>query len=597
MDKEGHIMAFDGITLYHLKKEFQSLLIGGRIRKIYQPEQDEIRLLVNVGRENFHLLLSANPGNPRAYITQKLKENPNSPPSFCMVLRKYILNGTILSFDQHETDRVLEISIGSKNEFNEPVTRKLMVEIMGRNSNIILIDEHYKVLDSMKKVGTTSSRYRQILPGRDYIYPPENHRLNFFKATEDSYEALLETNRNNSIEKTFVQGFLGLSPIIVREICFRSGVDSESLISTLNKKQHQYLHESFKSIVSEISLTAYPNIIYFRRDIIDFSTVSFHSMSQDHHIECFSSVSEMLENYYFQRDKVLRFKTKSANLKHQLDTLLKKNYKKLKNLYQDVETSKKNEKNKLYGDLITANIYAIEKGMESVSLINYFDPDCTLIDISLKVNRTPAQNAQGYYKKYNKGKTALIHLDEHIKETKEKVYYLESLLNSLEQSTELSELEEIRHEFLHSEFNQKALTKEDRKKQVASPPLHYLSSEGFHIYVGKNNYQNDRISTKMGIDEDCWLHVKDIPGSHVLIVAKGRFITEATLLEAGALAAFYSKARGSENVPVDYLEYKFLRKPAKAKPGMVIFTNQNTMYVTPSREKIESIEMIENSEA
>ncbi|MGL4606860.1 MAG: Rqc2 family fibronectin-binding protein [Eubacteriaceae bacterium] len=587
-------MAFDGITLYHLKKEFNATLVGGRIRKIYQPEQDEIRLMINLGKTNFHLLLSANANNPRAYVANKLKENPNSPPSFCMVLRKYILNGTILEFSQHETDRVLKISIGSKNEFNEAVTRQLLVEIMGRNSNIILVDENMKILDSLKKVGTTSSRYRQILPGRDYIYPPENNRINFFDCDEPLFSNLLKENSDYPIEKILVQGFLGISPINAREIAFRAGIPSDSLISSLSNKQRNFLYEAFIQFINEIKNESFPNIIYFRREILDFSTVDLHSMRQDHRIEALKNISEMLETYYFKRDKIIRFKAKSSNLRHQLETLQKKNYKKLKNLYQDVETSKRNEKNKLYGDLITANIYAIEKGALSVEVQNYFDPEFPLIEIPLKVNLTPAQNAQSYYKKYNKGKTALIHLDEHIRETQEKIYYLETLLNGLDQSTELSELEEIRHEFLHSEFNKKALGKEDQKKQKTSNPLHYISSEGFHIFVGKNNYQNDMISTKMGVPEDCWLHVKDTPGSHVLIVAGGRFITEATLLEAGGLAAWYSKARGSENVPVDYLEYKFLKKPAKAKPGMVIFTNQNTMFVTPSREKVEGIECVES---
>ena len=585
-------MAYDGVTLYHLIREFKDLLVGGRIRKIYQPETDEIRMLVNVGNQKYHVLLSANASNPRAYITEKIKENPSAAPSFCMVLRKYILNGTIVDIDQHETDRILELSISSKNEFNDTVVRKLLVEIMGRNSNIILVDESQRILDSMKKVGTTSSRYRQILPGRDYIYPPENNRLNFFQVDEDSFNEILLLNQEATVEKTCVQAFLGISPAIAREIAFRNGINSNSLISELSKKQKQYLYESFNQVVNAIREKACPNIIYLNRKMVDFSTINLHHLREDHRIEVYSSVSEMLEDYYFKRDKAIRFKTRSANLRHQLDTLLKKNIKKLKNLQSDVETSHKNEKYKLYGDLITANIYAIEKGQETVTLVNYYDPAYQTIDVPLKVNKTPAQNAQSFYKKYNKSKIALQYLEGYISETKEKIYYLESLLNGLEQSTELNELDEIRHEFLHSEFNKKALSKEDRKKQVLSKPLHYLSSEGFHIFVGKNNYQNDYVSTKMGKDEDCWLHVKDAPGSHVLIVANGRFITEKTVLEAGVLAAWYSKSKHSSNVPVDYLEFKYLKKPSKAKPGMVIFTNQNTMYVTPTQDAVDAMEVV-----
>jgi len=588
-------MAYDGVTLYHLIEEFKPLLIGGRIRKIYQPELDEIRLLVNHGNQKHHLLLSANTGNPRAYLTEKMKENPSAPPSFCMVLRKYILNGTIVAITQHETDRVMELSISSKNDFNETVVRKLLVEIMGRNSNIILVDESMKILDSMKKVGSTSSRYRQILPGRDYVYPPENNRHGFPGIDEKHFYELLTNHRNLSVEKFFIQAFLGISPNIAKEIAFRSGVDPHSNGSDLTKKQTQFLYAGFAQVVNEIEQHAVPVILYLGRKMVDFSTVDLHYLRADHRSETYPSISKMLEAYYFKRDKALRFKTRAANLSQQLDLLVKKNIKKLANLQQDVEASHKSEKFKLYGDLITANIYAIQKGQEIATLINYYDPDCQTLDIPLKVNRTPAQNAQHYYKKYNKSKIALKHLVGYILETEEKVYYLESLVNSLNQSTELAELDEIRHEFLHSEFNKKALSKEDKKKQVPSKPLHYISSEGFHIFVGKNNYQNDFISTKMGKNEDCWLHVKDAPGSHVLIVAGGRFITEKTLLEAGNLAAWYSKSKGSSNVAVDYLEFRYLKKPSKAKPGMVIFTHQNTMYVTPTQEAIESMDVFVDS--
>lgn len=585
-------MAYDGVTLYHLIMEFKTLLVGGRIRKIYQPETDEVRILVNVGNQKQHVLLSANASNPRAYLTEKIKENPSAPPNFCMVLRKYILNGTIVEITQHETDRIMEISVSSKNDFNETVIRKLLVEIMGRNSNIILVDETNKILDSMKKVGSTSSRYRQILPGRDYIYPPENKRLSFLGLTVDSFNEQLLLYQDVTVEKTFIQAFLGISPNIAREIAFRSGVDPNTNASELSKKQKQYLFESFSRIINDIKENAVPSIIYLNRKMVDFSTVDLHYIKETHRTEHYLNVSKMLEDYYFKRDKTQRFKTRGANLRHQLDTLIKKNIKKLDNLQHDVESSHKSEKYKLYGDLITANIYAIEKGQETVTLVNYYDPHCQTIDIPLKVNRTPAQNAQHYYKKYNKSKIALKHLAGYILETEERVYYLESLINSLDQSTELTELDEIRHEFLHSEFNKKALTKEDKKKQNPSKPLHYLSSEGFHIFVGKNNYQNDFISTKMGKNEDCWLHVKDAPGSHVLIVANGQFITEKTLLEAGVLAAFYSKSKGSSNVAVDYLEFKYLKKPSKAKPGMVIFTNQNTMYVTPTQDAVEGMALI-----
>ena len=597
-------MAFDGITTYHLITELKSLLIGGRIRKIYQPEADEIRMTINNDKENYNLLLSANANNPRVYLTEKPKENPNTPPSFCMVLRKHILNGTIVDIAQHETDRVIEFSISGKNEFNDVVIKKLIVEIMGRNSNIILTSDHTDlsaeagdediILDALKKVGSASNRYRQILPGRAYVYPPESGRQNFFTLTEEKLEAMAADSVETVCERFWVQAFLGVSPTLAREIAYRAGVNGDLKFKEFSKKQIGYLWTAFAEVRADIEAGAKPAVYYFRREILDFSTLALRSMA-DSREESYPTVSAMLEAFYYIKDKKLRFKAKSANLRHQLDTLLKKNYKKLQNLHDDMADSKKNERNKYYGDLITANIYLLKKGMEEIELVDYNDPEMKTVKVKLKVNETPSQNAQRFYKKYNKGKRAQLQLKEQIAMTEEQIYYLESLVNGLEQSTELNELDEIRHEFSHSEFYKKGRGgKEAKQKLTASRPLHYISSEGFDIYVGKNNYQNDAISTRLGVDEDCWLHVKDIPGSHVLIVADGKFITEATVLEGGMLAAYYSKAKNSENVPVDYVEFKYLKKPKKSKPGMVVFTNQNTMYVTPDKEKIARLTLVED---
>lgn len=593
-------MAFDGITTTHLIKELRDDIVDGRIRKIYQPEADEIRLTINKGRDNYNLLLSANANNPRVYLTEKPKGNPNTPPGFCMVLRKYILNGMILDIRQHQSDRVMEFHIACKNEFGDTVVRCLLVEIMGRNSNIILTDGPADgletppaIMDSLKKVGSSSNRYRQILPGRPYIFPPESGRRNFFTLTEEAYTQMATDEGAVPLSKLLVQGFLGVSPILAREICFRAGVPDSASFSDLSSKQIKFLWQSFSDIRGEIQTGPIPTLYTFHRDIVDFSTVDLHHLVDTDGAR-YPKVSAMLEDFYYLKDKKIRFTARSANLKHQLGTLYKKSAKKLQNLKQDMQRSHSDEKSKLFGDLVTANIYQIERGMKSITVPDYNDPEMGEVTIPLKVNETPSQNAQRFYKKYNKAKRAQIQLADQIAITEEQTYYLDSLLNALEQCTELAELDEIRHEFDQSEFAKKnPHPKKAAKRPEASKPMHYISSEGFHIYVGKNNYQNDYISTRLGVDEDCWLHVKDIPGSHVLVVADGRFITEATLLEAGMLAAWYSKARNSENVPVDYLEFKFLKKPNKSKPGMVIFTDQNTMYVTPKREAILGLTVVE----
>ena len=586
-------MAFDGVTIYHLNKELNQFLEDGRIRKIYQPEKDEIRLLINQGKTKYHLLLSMNPSNPRVYLTEHLKDNPSAPPNFCMSLRKYLLNGTIKEIKQYKTDRILKFLILKNNEFNEPVIRTLLVELMGRNSNLILLDEDYRILDSLKKVGTALSRYRQILPGLDYHYPPENKRYSFLEMNNMTFEKLLSLFETELIESFFLKVFLGISPTIAKEISYRAGLNPKKEIQSLSKKQEQFLMEAFDEVIHLIGAESSPRIYFKHHQPLDFSTIPLHHYKQDYPYDSYEFLSPMLEAYYFKKDKILRFKNKSASLSQQLESLYKKHRKKLKNLEEDLIKAQKGEKFRIWGDLVTANIYQIEKGMDKIEAINYHDPEGKIIEIPLKMNLTPSQNAQAYYKRYNKSKSAIRYLKPYIKETEEKKYYLDSLINGLNQSTELVELDEIQDEFQHSEFTKKPKLKKKSRKDQISSPYHYLSSEGFHILVGKNNYQNDLISTKMGKNDDCWLHVKGLPGSHVLVIANGRFISEQTLLEGGNLAAWYSKARGSLNISVDYVEYKYVKKTSKSKPGMVVFTNQKSMVVSPDVEFIEKIKLIE----
>ena len=595
-------MAFDGITTYHLVKELKAQLVGGKIRKVYQPENDEVHLLI-AGPVNATLLLSANANQPRVHITEKKKKNPPQPSTFCMVLRKHLVNTTISDIYQVTSDRILAIDVNGKNDFGDPITKTIFAEITGRNANLILTtaDENEPksapiIIDAIKRVGPSSSRYRHILPGLHYKLPPVFDRISFFDCrTPDDFKHWLSKQANQKLTAVLIGGFLGISPDLAQEICFRAGISGETSLSDLSTKEVGYLSGSFFEIQHEVENSCQPTLYYFHRHIQNFSTIDLHFL-KDLDLQPCDSVSQMLEAFYYLRDKKLRFNAKSANLKHQLATLYKKDTKKLDNLHLDLKKSKKTEKDKLYGDLITANIYRIQKGMESVDVENFYDPNLPTVHIPLKINQEPAQNAQRYYKRYNKAKRAQVQVAEQIEKTKDTVYYLGSLLNALDQCTEVEELDEIRYEVNHSDLVKHPKKNAKDKKPKPSHPMRFRSSEGFEILVGKNNFQNDEIATKLGDPEDCWLHVKDSPGSHVLVVANGRFITEKTLLEAGQLAAYYSKAKTSSNVPVDYVDYKYVHKPNKAKPGMVIFTNQNTMYVTPKREIIDQIERLSDND-
>ena len=592
-------MPFDGITAAQCVRELDGLLSGGRVRKIQQPEADEIRLTVNKDRKNLILLISASPNNARIHTTEIRKENPAVPPSFCMTLRKYISGSEIRRIEQQGSDRIVEIVLDSRDEFGEPIEHRLICEITGRNSNIILTaasEEGPVITDALKKVGFSSSRYRQILPGNPYLPPPSEDRHDADTTGRAELTELFGQSADSDPERFFTGHFFGLSPAFAREVLYRAGLEGGTKLKTYSDEQLESLAASFLSLLEESKLPA-PAIYLKDGELLDFYTVSLTHLGAQEKKQ--ASVSAMLENFYSLRDRKMRFRTKSANLRHQLENLRKRAAKKLQYFDADFRRLASNDKNKLYGDLITANIWMLERGMKSAELPDYSDPDGGSVVVPLKVNETPSQNAQRFYKRYAKGKRAAVELEAQKAQTEEQLYYIETLLESLKNSTENAELDEIRHEFSQSGLisnRSRTVRQSGSKKPAASKPMHFRSSEGFDIYVGKNNYQNDYISTRLGVGEDCWLHVKDAPGSHVLIVADGKFITEKTVLEGGMLAAWYSSLRGSENVPVDYLEFKDLKKPKKAKPGMVTFKNQNTMYVTPDKAAVSAIEQQDEPE-
>lgn len=627
-------MPFDGIMTASLAKELNTALAGGRIRKIHQPETDEIRLIINKDKQNLTLLISVNPNNARVHLTQTTKANPMVPPSFCMNLRKNITGAEIAAVRQIDSDRVLVLELNSRNTFGEPCVKELICEITGRNSNLILVQlgaEQTKpvfdintiaedlakdenrfasqiesscmdaqadivsgendeaapvILDALKKIGSAKSRFRQILPGRVYCAPPAEGRANAFTITQTEFTSLINAHPEDEAESFLTGRFLGVSPSAAREILARS--ETAGKLKALSTQKQAELYTCFTQLISHTPST--PSIYEKDGRLIDYYDRPLT------HLGCpgnaYTSISAMLESFFALRDKRMHFRTKSANLRHQLESLQKKDAKKLQNLHKDYKRSLGNEKSKLYGDLITANIWQLEKGMTEAELPDYTKPEVPLIKVPLKINETPSQNAQRFYKKYNKDKRAQVELVKQISLTEKELYYIESLLAGLESSTELEELDEIRSEFAESGLIKIRGAKPKIPKSV-SKPMHFISSEGFDIYVGKNNYQNDEITTKIGTDEDCWLHVKDAPGSHVLVVADGKFITEQTVLEAGMLAAWHSRYKNSDNVPVDYMEHKFVKKPVRAKPGMVIFTEHNTMYITPEKQVLESLKRVD----
>ncbi|MBS4536119.1 NFACT family protein [Clostridium sp. D2Q-14] len=587
-------MSLDGITLRSLVHELSNTLIEGKINKIYQPENDELLISIRNKGKNEKLILSASSNNPRIHFTNSTKENPQSPPMFCMLLRKHLQNGKILSIKQQYLERIIKITISNYDELGVLSEKELIIEIMGRHSNIILIEKRTKkIIDAIKRITPDISSVRQVLPGVKYQLPPNQNKLNPLKLNKEQFFNIINNvNEGNKIYKFIYENFVGISPLIAKEICSRENIYENSLIGGLNEEDKEKIFLSFKKLINDvINNNNKPSMIYneYKTKILGFSSIDLTQFKESKKVY-FNSISDLLNTVYETKDRLDRIQQKSLSLKKHIKTKLDRDKNKLAKQKEELFNAKNREKYKIYGELITANIYKIEKGMDILTTENYYDNN-NLIEIKLNPNLTPSENAQKYFKRYNKLKNAFNEVSIQISQTKEEINYLEHILLSIENSTDLSELEEIKEELIDGGYvKYRRKNKSREKKNIKSKPLHFISSDGFDMYVGKNNRQNDYLTLKFADKEDIWLHTKDIPGSHIIIRKNNKEVPEETLYEAALLAAFHSKGKMSSNVAIDYTEKKNVKKPNRAKPGMVIYENNNTLYVTPTEKEISKIE-------
>jgi len=586
-------MAYDGVLLNCVIEELRNKILNRRIDKVYQPEKDEIYLLIRSRDEELKLLLSASANHPRIHLVRSTKPNPLTPPMFCMLLRKHLTGGRIVDIIQPQMERIAEILIESTNELGDLAVKRLIIEIMGRHSNIILVDENGKIIDSIKHVNEAMSRVRQVLPGLPYSPPPAQDKRNPLSETPESFKALLKsTSTNKKVENVLLNSYMGISPITASEIVYRALGDKPAGVLDLSEEQLEALCRSFSEFFDcvkhkQFSPAMLKDETGFPRDIFPFI---YHQYAASM-MEGYSSVSEMLDAFYSQRDRLERLQQQTSNLSRLIRTNLERCQKKLAIQLEDFQQAKEADKFRLWGELLTASAHSIPKGVKEVSLVNYYDPDGSTVTIPLDERKSPIQNAQEYFKKYAKAKSTLDKVSKQIDESREEIEYLEGLLESLEKCTDESDVEEVHQELVEQGYIKKS-PRDKKQAQTPSRPHHFISSNGFDIFVGKNNYQNDRLTLKTAGANDIWLHTKNIPGSHVIIKSGGRPVPESTLVEAALLAAYFSKGRNSSNVPVDYCPRKNVKKPGGAKPGMVIYEGYNTIYVTPSEEKIQRIRKV-----
>lgn len=584
-------MPFDGSVVNSVVHELNNKLVNGKIDKIYQPEKDELIISVRSYKDTCKLLLSASSTYPRVHLTEENKSNPSVPPSFCMLLRKHLMGGRIVKVSQPDFERIIEIDIDSFDELGYSTHKTLIAEIMGRHSNIIFIDRPTsKVIDSIKRVSFEISSVREILPGREYEYPPSGEKSDPLAALREAFLGGIERLPGSTkAEKYIMNSYNGISPVVARDICQKAGMDPDTDLKQCSSGLLEKLYTSFDSFRKIILATDFaPYIVYRDGKAADFSCIPLDIYKGSEKQE-FSSMSEAVERFYHDKDSKDRIKQKSGDIHKIITNRLDRCFKKLEVLGDELRDAADSEKFKIYGDLLMSNIYFLQKGEEKTRLQNYYSPEAEYVEIPLDSRLSPSANAQKYYKQYNKSKNALIKINHQIEENRQEIMYLETQLDNLDKCTEELELEEIRNELAEQGYI-KSRRISGKKKAKASKPMRFISSGGFEIYVGKNNVQNDFLTLKFAVNQDMWLHTKDIPGSHVIIKTEGKEVDDATLLEAANLAAFYSKGRMSSKVPVDYTRRKNVKKPNGAKPGMVIYENNSTIYITPDENQINSMQ-------
>lgn len=583
-------MALDTITIHYLIKEFRDELIDARIDKIYQPEKDEILLNIKSRLNSKKLVISANSSQPRIHFSSVQKENPKTAPLFCMLLRKHLQSGRIVGINQIDNERIIRFDIESYDEFGDLTKKYLFCEIMGRNSNIILTKENLTIIDCIKHIDFTISTVRQLLPGLIYSVPPQQNKTPIL--SENIKNISIDFNNSGkTAENEIMSKVSGISPLIAREIVYRAINTNNIDCSLLDNNMKNSLNREVKNFLNQETK---PCIITEKSSgkIIDFSPFDIFQYSDLAEKKYCSDVNNTLDEFYLERDSIERMKQKSSDLVQLLNTNIDRTAKKIAILKKTLEDAKKKDDYKIKGDLLTANLYMISQGKSEVTVKNYYSEDMTDTLIQLNPTLTPAQNAQRYYKLYQKSKNAEVEASKQLENALSDLEYFESTLMLSKNAVTDADLTAIRIELMELGY----IKKQNKKQQVknTSKPHHFISCDGFDIYVGKNNTQNDYLSLRFANSQDMWFHTKKIHGSHTIIkLGVDKEIPPSTIKEAALLAAYYSKGRDSSNVPVDYTLIKNVKKPNGAKPGMVIYDFYNTIYVTPSADEIGKIKKID----
>ena len=567
-------MAFDGVMMHYVKEEIKSVALDARVSQIHQPNRDELVIALRTKNGNKKLLVSSRANSPRICFTEHSIENPATPPMLCMLLRKRLGGAKLVDVRQIELERIMFLDFIATNELGDKVKLTLCVEIMGKYSNIILIDENDNIVDALKRVDFTMSTQRLVL------LPPKQDKLCILECSgRDIVEKAINTPSEMRLSKALLSAMQGVSPIITRELEYMVGVDSNRELTVIDKlkliekvdKLKEYIVSGEKSPTMMIKPEGKPFDISFM-DIMQYGEMASKKR--------FLDFSTLLDSFYYERDKAERMKVKGQDLLRLCSNIQDKLCRKIAVQEKELKDSLNRDKLRKKGDLLQANMYKMVRGQSFIDVEDYYDNN-KIVRIKLSPTLNPSQNVQKYYKDYRRAKTREEMLTVQIAKAKAELQYISAVQESLGRAESERELTEIRQELVDEGYLKNRNPKGRNKALKLLPPKEYTSSDGFTIYVGRNNKQNDKLTLKTARNYDMWLHTKDIPGSHVIIVSDNREITDTAILEAASLAAYNSKAKESDNVPVDYTIVKNVSKPSGAKPGMVIYVNNKTVYVTP----------------
>ncbi|MDD6411721.1 MAG: NFACT RNA binding domain-containing protein [Oliverpabstia intestinalis] len=579
-------MAFDGITIANIVTELNQTITGGKINKIAQPENDELIITIKNQRKQYRLFLSASASLPLIYLTETNKPSPLTAPNFCMLLRKHIGSGKIIAIEQPGMERIIRFTIEHLNELGDLCTKYLIVEIMGKHSNIIFCNEEDQIIDSIKHVSAHMSSVREVLPGRPYFIPETQSKLNPFVLTEEIFQEKIFPRPVN-VAKAIYTSITGISPLMAEEVCYRAGIDGGIPTDGLEDVERVHLAHTFLRMVDDIRDGHFePNIIYKGKEPVEFACFPL-SQYQDYRAVSYPSIFPVLETYYAEKNIVTKMRQKTVDLRKIVQNALERNVKKYQLQQKQLKDTEKKEKYRVWGELLNTYGYEVEPGAKFMEALNYYTNE--MIQIPLDETMTPQENAKKYFDKYSKLKRTKGALDTLLQETGDEIKHLESIAASLDIASSEEDLVQIKEEMMEYGYVKRKNTG-GKKVKVTSRPYHYISSDGYDIYVGKNNFQNDELSFKFASGNDWWFHAKGQPGSHVIVKSKNEELPDRTFEEAGKLAAYYSKGRQAPKVEIDYTQKKNLRKPTGGKPGFVVYYTNYSLLIEPDITGLQQIQ-------